>query len=308
MKRVLWAFLYVAVACPQAGHADVAGTYIDLDNPSIALVLNENQDGSLSGSFEGLSEAVPLAARPTASGFSGSVGRGAEAASAQITIDGDVLILVLAVADETETHRFSRTGPAEGGAPAVPPAPAAAPAARTEAAAPAGARNVTVNDRRLSDTELANIEQQYRVRIEDAAYWYDPFSGAWGIKGGPTRGFIYSGLNIGGPLKADASGGGTNVFINGRELHPLDVSGLTKCTPVNPGRYWVAANGIGGYEGGPASFDLVSLCKARSGGGWVCDGGSCGTTRTVTGPYAVTSEGDGRAGVYTDQGLILTPN
>jgi hypothetical protein len=29
-----------------------------------------------------------------------------------------------------------------------------------------------------------------------------------------------------GPLQADASGGGTSVFVNGRELHPYDVMAL----------------------------------------------------------------------------------
>jgi hypothetical protein len=164
----------------------------------------------------------------------------------------------------------------------------------------------------LSEDELAQIEQDFRVRIVDADYWYDNISGAWGTRGGPTRGFSYSGLNLGGTLKANASGGGTGVFINGRELHPRDVSGLQKCTKVNPGRYWVAANGIGGCENGPPFFNLIALCSPPSNGGpaggWLCDGGSCGTSRTVTGPYGVVSEGNGQAGVYGDSGLILTPN
>jgi hypothetical protein len=245
-------------------YADLTGRYIAEDDPSIALLITENPDGSL--------------------------------------------MLVLGFEGETETHRFRRTGEAaveEAAHAATHSAPAVSTVAPSE-------RDVVVNDRRLTDAELATIEQSYRVHIEDAAYWYDALTGAWGIEGGPTRGFIYSGLKIGGPLKADASGGGTNVFVNGRELHALDVNGLQRCTQVNPGRYWVGADGAGGYEGGPPLFNLISLCggSANGGrsGGWLCDGGSCATTRTVTGPYAVTSEGDGNAGVYTDQGLILTPN
>jgi hypothetical protein len=63
-------------------------------------------------------------------------------------------------------------------------------------------------------------------------------------------------------------------------------------------------------EGAPATFNLYALCGGGGGrsGGWVCDGGSCGTSRTVTGASGVGSEGGGQAGVYTDQGLILTPN
>ena len=70
------------------------------------------------------------------------------------------------------------------------------------------------------------IEAAYRIRIPDANYWYDPVLGAWGPRGGPIMGFILPGLNIGGPLQEDASGGGTNVFVNGRELHPYDLMAL----------------------------------------------------------------------------------
>ena len=35
---------------------------------------------------------------------------------------------------------------------------------------------------------------------------------------------------------------------------------------VIPGRYWVNAFGVGGYEGGPPSFDLRALAAQREGG------------------------------------------
>ena len=91
-----------------------------------------------------------------------------------------------------------------------------------------------------------------------------------GLEGGPTLGFIPAGLDVGGPLQADASGGGTGVFINGREIHPVDVAGLQQLTPVVPGRYWVDARGLCGYEGNPTPIlDLAALAQAarsRSGG------------------------------------------
>ena len=172
------------------------------------------------------------------------------------------------------------------------------------------ARNVIVNDVRLSDDEVLQIEQTYKVTIVDANYWYDPMSGAWGIKGGPTRGFVYPGLRLGGPLQADASGTApTGTWVNGRQLHPDDVAGLRRCMVVQQGRFWVLANGIGGWEGGPAAFNLYDFCGGGQGSkGWVCNGGSCGTDRTVTGAYAYGNEGGGQGGVYTDRGLILTPN
>jgi hypothetical protein len=173
-------------------------------------------------------------------------------------------------------------------------------------------RDVIINDVRLSDAEILEIEQRYKVQIVNANYWYDSMNGAWGLKGGPTRGFVLAGLQLGGPLKADASGGApTGTFVNGRELHPLDISGLRRCVNVERGRFWVGPDGTGGLEGGPATFNLYALCGGGSGGGargWVCDGGSCGTARTVTGASGVGLEGGGQAGVYSSEGLILTPN
>jgi hypothetical protein len=76
-------------------------------------------------------------------------------------------------------------------------------------------RNVVINGQRLSDAELAQVEQAYHVHINDADYWYDPVLGAWGAKGGPAMGFIVPGLNLGGQLRPDASGGGSNTWQSG---------------------------------------------------------------------------------------------
>jgi hypothetical protein len=319
MKLSYGICLSLLVACSSASSAPVSGTYIDENNPSLTLMLTEKPDGSVAGRFEGESESLSLSARRDGDRLAGTIGSGEEALGFLATVSGDRIVFELTEEEGAgEQQVFRRVGPADDAeaaqAGAVASAGAGAGAAaqsRPASAAPSG-RNVIVNDQRLSDEELGRIEQTYGVRIVDAEYWYDRISGAWGIKGGPTRGFIYSGLELGGALKADASGGGTNVFINGRELHPLDVSGLQRCMQVQPGRYWVMADGTAGYEGGPPLFNVVSLCSPPAGGGrsggWVCDGGSCGTSRTVTGPYAVTTEGGGAGGVYTDQGLILTPN
>jgi hypothetical protein len=123
---------------------------------------------------------------------------------------------------------------------------------------------------------LEQIEQLYGVTLPNGHYWYDSISGAWGIWGQGSLGQLPAGLTLGGPLPPNASGGGqgalTGVFINGRELHPTEVAYLQQITQVYPGRYWVDAQGNGGIEGQPMSFNLYALAQqAQSqsqGGAW----------------------------------------
>ena len=55
------------------------------------------------------------------------------------------------------------------------------------------------------------------------------------------------------------------MFVNGRELHPIDVQGLGQ---VRRGRWWWDAAGNVGTEGGPMVFNfywLVQQQRAASG-------------------------------------------
>ena len=64
-------------------------------------------------------------------------------------------------------------------------------------------------------------------------------------------------LDVGASLNPHVSGGDTGVFINGRELHSLEVQYLMSIFGrVIPGRYWLNAKGLGGFEGGPPIFNL----------------------------------------------------
>ena len=122
---------------------------------------------------------------------------------------------------------------------------------------------VVINGARLSDATVRALEQQYHVQIQDGVYWYDPVCGAWGFQGGPVAGYVLPGLNLGGPLRADASNGNTGVFANGRELHPYDVLALQRLVgAVYPGRYWVDARGNYGYEGGAMLGNLWALARS----------------------------------------------
>ena len=125
---------------------------------------------------------------------------------------------------------------------------------------------IIVNGQELSSQQGNQLMQLYGP-IPTGDYWYDPISGLWGLLGGPSTGQILPNLLMGGPLRADVSGGGTGVFINGRELHVQEVARLRQIYgSVVPGRYWMNANFIGGFEGAPASFNLSAAASAAGGG------------------------------------------
>jgi hypothetical protein len=148
-------------------------------------------------------------------------------------------------------------------------------------------RSVVVNGVRVSDEALAAVERRLGLRIGEGDFWYDKVCGAWGRRGGPTRGFIPAGLPLGGPLAREASGGNTGVIINGRELHLMDVLGLRRLVPmVLPGRYWVDASGNFGWEGGPMLGNLWLLYQQQGGG-----------ARSTT-AQDVTVGGDGQGFTY----------
>lgn len=101
-------------------------------------------------------------------------------------------------------------------------------------------------------------------------YWYDNLTGALGTWDGPTVAFLTPGLGLGGPLPANASGGGqgmlTGIFTNGREIHPVDAQNLGQMLgmPPSPGRWWADAQGNCGLEGGPAMFNLFAVAQQNN--------------------------------------------
>jgi len=163
-------------------------------------------------------------------------------------------------------------------------------------------RGVVINRHPIPADTLRLLEQHFRTTIPDGRYWYDAVSGAWGLEGGHTRGFTLAGLPLGGRLPADISGGGTGVFINGRELHPLDLQGLQALVgPVAAGRYWLDGQGYAGYEGGPAIANLQEVAQRlyRQGSGvgenYGGGAGAYGNPRTGIG---IITDGQGGAAVF----------
>jgi hypothetical protein len=137
-------------------------------------------------------------------------------------------------------------------------------AAPSTAAAQAGT-GVRVNRLELSQ-DIVQALAQYGIRVAPGDYWYDMFSGLFGMMGGPGLGFTMPGLQLGGELPADASGRGTNVFVNGRELHAQDIAALSALGPIMPGRYFLRYDGWYGVEGGMPMGNLIMLAQQAAGG------------------------------------------
>lgn len=135
----------------------------------------------------------------------------------------------------------------------------------------AGARRVTINGEAPAGARLSvllEVEAAYATTLPDGDYWYDPVSGALGVWGGPTEVLIAAGLDLGPPVPANASGGGTGVFVNGRELHYLEVAYLQNLVgdAIAPGRYFIDAEGNAGLEGQAAVVNLNQLAAQRGAG------------------------------------------
>lgn len=162
-------------------------------------------------------------------------------------------------------------------------------------------REVVINRVRIPADTLRLLEQQFQTEVPAGRYWYDRVSGAWGQEGGPTIGLTIAGLPLG-RLPPDISGGGTGVFINGRELHPVDLQGLSQLVgPVQRGRYWLDAQGNAGYEGGPAiaNLRLLALQLYRQGGGVGENyGGGAGAYANPNTGIGILTDGEGGAAVF----------
>jgi hypothetical protein len=108
------------------------------------------------------------------------------------------------------------------------------------------------------------LEQRLGSALLPGRYWYDARSGLWGREGMANAGQLPANLPIPTPLPADISTGGTGVFVNGREIHPLEYQYLQFVYgQVLPGRYWLNADGSAGFEGGPPAYKLFATAAQR---------------------------------------------
>lgn len=125
------------------------------------------------------------------------------------------------------------------------------------------AKDILVNNVKLHDKVIHTLESFYKTSIKEGSYWYDNFSGYWGVMGGPAQGKIVSGLQLGGIIPPNASNGNTGVFVNGRELHFSEVQRIRNTYgKVYKGRFWLNSQGLAGYEGQSAIFNFARVNKS----------------------------------------------
>lgn len=124
-------------------------------------------------------------------------------------------------------------------------------------------QRVTVNGHALSSAEMGAIKKQYGVQPRPGRYWYDAKSGLYGVVGHAAFGFMRPGHRFG-RLAPGASNGRTGIFINGRQLCQREwmVWSALIGVPIQPGRYWLDANGNSGYVG--SRIPLVNLYAAAA--------------------------------------------
>jgi hypothetical protein len=259
-------FIRIVVFCllslPVAVTADsFVGNFAgQLGGHELGLSINRAQDGRYLGSMLTYGEALPLSAELRDGMLVGHVNdRGNVIGFVAAAREGTILFKF----DAGETIAFRSTKPTSS----------------TSSPSSVAQRSVLINRIRLAPDVLQALEATHQTRIEDGRYWYDAACGAWGVEGGPTAGFILAGLDLPGPMPADISGGGTGIFINGREIHPLDQAGLQQLFGVTyRGHYWLDANGNLGPVGGPAIANIVSAiqqaqaAQSQSSGGSVSHG------------------------------------
>jgi hypothetical protein len=133
--------------------------------------------------------------------------------------------------------------------------------------------DIIINNIVLSGEQIKEIKNRYGIEPKPGNYWYDSFSGLYGVTGYPSFGFMYPGHNFG-TISIDASAGNTGVIINGRELPQLEWAVWSNILGyyIQPGNFWLDSQGNAGNVGN--NIPVVNLFVAARQNAYSGKGGS----------------------------------
>jgi hypothetical protein len=146
---------------------------------------------------------------------------------------------------------------------------------------------ITINGIVLTADQLEELVRTYQVRPLPGHYWYDKYSGLYGVVGYQAFGFMLPGHQYG-ELSPAVSSGNSGVFVNGRHLPQVEwlIWSQILGYVIQPGRYWLDAQGNAGYEGNPIPTENLYLAAQRNAYGGPGSGGdNTWSTRFSAGNY-----------------------
>ncbi|MDH3858813.1 MAG: hypothetical protein OEV07_12535 [Gammaproteobacteria bacterium] len=249
-------YLLLVLLSVESAIADAyTGTFSGwLEGEEYQLSISQNETGQYQGELQVAGVVLLLNARRFGDRIAGQIGGADESFGFVANLQGSALIFE---DEEGVTITFQRD------------IDSGNDAGSDRAASDAQAKRlVYVNRVQLDLFSLQELEAHNDLPIADGRYWYDIDTGAWGVEGGPTAGLIYPGLPLPTPMPPDISGGGTGIFINGREIHPLDQQALYQLFGVTyQGDFWMDSQGNLGYVGGPAIVNILQASQAAQSDG-----------------------------------------
>lgn len=254
MHREIICAIFLTIVLPLVLYAqDFAGSYAS-NETGIAILLNmeQVQSDSVIGTmtFDGIE--YVLQGKKQGDHVAGVLTGSGDSLQFTAKIKQQDLILTLSDSAETDTFHFTRLESNE-----ILKQPA------KEADSEDG--QVIINGNKLSYAQINELESIYGFKPLPGNYWYDSISGLYGVIGFGAYGFMFAGHNFG-DLDPNASNGNSNVFVNRRHLPQMEwiVWSQLLGYMIEPGRYWLDANGNAGYEGNLTPMENLYLAAQRN--------------------------------------------
>ena len=254
MYRAILCALLLSITLPQTIFAQDLTEIYAANVTSMAILLNlaQVQNDNIVGTmtFDGIE--YSLTGRKKGDQVTGILTRGAEKLQFRAKYKQQDLLFTISDATETETILFTRLESNE-----ISDVPTKETAYRDE--------KVIINGTELSHAQIDELEAMYGFKPLPGNYWYDATSGLYGVMGFSAYGFMFAGHDFG-KLDSNASNGDSNVFVNGRQLPQMEWLFWSQLLGyvIQPGRYWLDADGNAGYEGNLTPVENLYLAAQRN--------------------------------------------